>query len=414
MNVKRLNHIATLVLLTLVIFCVDIAYAKGPTCKICIDSADPPSALQGEEKDVYIGGSGFGPGSSVRYLVTGTKDDTQINVLSVEYLPATETEPEKLKTRIKVKGNAIVIDYDIEVRLANGRRGKGTTLFAVKQNQNGGGGSSEKGFKVKVTFDDSDGDTIRSDGNGPYFEFDGSGVGTEMPVEFSPPGQFTMWLKLAAIRHVFIDFGLAVDCDSEAPMNPGTDACVKDKVGDIVQCLFPPGKRDPAADDLSPPLDADTQCSGYKLISLGFRHTVDDSGAELEYMLGMTNNETFDGEGDNVEIPLREESKKEDDLRIRFDANCLGLGLDKGDFLKITAWDNVDNDGIPNDEWKIDTIDIDINGNPTTTKTACLTKKGNGKREDLVGLFDMQFGYTICILANQEPASALDSACLAP
>jgi len=48
----------------------------------------------------------------------------------------------------------------------------------------------------------------------------------------------------------------------------------------------------------------------------------------------------------------------------------------------------------------------------TTTKTACLTRKGNGKREDIVGLFDMQFGYTICILANQEPASASDGACL--
>ena len=196
-------------------------------------------------------------------------------------------------------------------------------------------------------------------------------------------------------------------------MNPSTDACVKDKVGDIVQCLFPPGKRDPAADDLNPPLNADTQCSGYKLISLGFRHTVDDSGAELEYMLGMTNNETFDGEGDNVEIPLREESKKEDNLRIRFDANC--LGLNKGDFLKITAWDNVVGDGIPNDHWLVDTIETAANGDIiTTTKTACLTRKGNGKREDLVGLFDMQFGYTICILANQEPASALDGACLMP
>lgn len=384
---------------------LNAAVAKGPSAKVTVTNANPNSALQGDPLNVEISGSGFDGGSTVKFLVTGTKDDRQISVDQESV--HSSADGTLLTVDIVVSGGATVTDYDIEVKSSSGRRGKGTTLFAVKQNS--GGGNSEKGFKVKVTFDDLTGDTIKSDGNPAYFEFDGSGVGTSMPVEFSPPGQFAMWLKLAAIRHLFIDFGVAVDCAGAA--DPGTLACVADKADDStftdpVPCPFPSGER---FDDQGSPTG--TQCSGYKLVSLGFRHSVDEFGAEDEYMLGMVNDVTFDGEGDNIEIDFREESKKDDDLRLRFDANCLGLG--KGDFLKITAWDSIVGDGILNDHWRIDTIETDAEGNiDTTTKTACLTRKGNGKREDLVGLFDMQFGYTICILANQDPASAADGACL--
>ena len=139
-------------------------------------------------------------------------------------------------------------------------------------------------------------------------------------------------------------------------------------------------------------------------------------GDEHEYMLDMTPDVTFDGEGDNIEVGLREESNKDDDLRIRFDNNCLGESV--GEFLKITAGDNVVGDGI-NDHWKIDTIETRAGEGEeppivTTTKEACLTKKGNGKREDLVGVFDMQFGYTICILADPDglDPDVDDAACL--
>ena len=99
----------------------------GGNGKVTVESANPNSAVQGEEKDVLISGSGFGHGAKVKYLVTGTKDDSQIEVLSVEYIDATG----ELRSRIKVKGSAEVIDYDIEVQSISGRKGKGTTLFKV-------------------------------------------------------------------------------------------------------------------------------------------------------------------------------------------------------------------------------------------------------------------------------------------
>ena len=403
MNTRQLILSSMFALLVTGLLAANFAYAA----KLEVLAAVPPDteapAEAPKQLPVKIIGGGFDRGTKATFLVAGSKSNTGgITVIKTEFVSDTE-----LTATIEVAVEVTIGDFDIQVQTSRGRRGKGNTLFAVKQ-KNGGGGSNVKGYAVKVTFDDLPGDTMKSDGNPSYFDFEGSGAGAAMPVEFSPPGQFRMWLKAAAIRHFFFDFGEAVDC---AGADPGTLACVFDKADDStftdpVPCLFPIGER---FDDLGAP--ADTWCSGFKLGAVAFRHTVDDSGAELEYMLGMTNGVTFDGEGDNIEIELREESRKEDNLRIRYDANCLGQNV--GDFLKITAWDNVVGDGIPNDEWKIDTIETDDERNIiTTTKTACLTRKGNGKREDIVGLFDMQFGYAICILDNQEPASASDGACL--
>lgn len=410
MNTLIKLTVAILICLTGSMLWMDNASGAKPTAEVKVDAFDPGSALQGQDLDLTISGSGFDAGSTVELLEVTTGNASYVVVVGEILFIKEKGNAQKLIAPIHVLNAAPEGNYEVWVT-TSGRRGKGTDSFTVKQ-AGGGGGSAEKVFAVKVTFNDDPFDTIKSDSKGSYFDFEGSGVGAQIPVEFSPPGQFTMFTKLAAIRHLFIDFGAAVDC---AGAVPGTLSCVTDKVDDSmftdpVPCLFPLGKRfndqGGAAND---------QCSGYKLVTLGFRHTVDDSGAEFEYMLGMVNGVTFDGEGDNIEIDLREESKKEDDLRIRFDAKC--LGLDKGDFLKITAWDNVDSDGIPNDEWRIDTIETDPQTDPegviiTTTKTACLTRKGKGQQEDIVGLFDMQFGYTICILANQNAASAADGACL--
>jgi len=263
------------------------------------------------------------------------------------------------------------------------------------------GGSSGKVFAVKVTFDDAGGDTIKSDGANYISDsgvFADSGVGARLPVEFSPPGQFVMTTRLSGDRTLFFDFGAAVDCTDSSDAG----ACVLDNTGEPVPCLFPPGERFTWEGG-----SADGQCSGHKQVVMGFRHSVDpDTGGEIEYMLGMTNDETFDGKAGGVEIDFREESNRDDDLRLRFDNKC--LGQDVGDFLKITAWRvNEEPEGLTNDHWQIDTIEsyIDNEGKEvitSTTKVACLTKKGNGKREDLVGLFDMQFGYEICILADPD------------
>jgi hypothetical protein len=341
---------------------------------------------------VEISGGGFDAESEATFLVANsTNDKGGITVHSTGLINS-----KKVIADITIPLGATLGDYDIEVTASRGRRGKGNTLFHVLQKSHGGDNNA-KTFPVKVTFDDADGDTIRSDGNADYVSDSGanadSGVGAVMPVEFSPPGHFLFVHRSQGDRSLFIDFGAAVDCATGAPNNPVTDACVKNNAGMAVLCPFPSGERKPDA----------SKCSGLKRVVMGFRHSVDESGAELEYMLGMEEGVTFDGESDGIEIDLREERNKDDDLRLRFDANC--LGEDKGDFLKITAYNNVVGDGIPNDEWKIDTIETEVNGDgleviTSTTKTACLTRKGKGKNEYLIGEFDMQFGYTICILAD--------------
>jgi len=103
--------------------------AKGGGGKVSVTDAAPSEAFQDVELDVTISGSGFDDGSTASFLVTGTADDSQIEILSNEYLPSTD----QLKTRIKVKGGASAVYYDIEVTNSRGRRGKGSTMFKVKQ-----------------------------------------------------------------------------------------------------------------------------------------------------------------------------------------------------------------------------------------------------------------------------------------
>jgi hypothetical protein len=102
--------------------------AKGKPVNVEVIAADPRDAFQGETLPVTISGSGFDSESQVRYLVSGTIDDTQVIVDEVEYI-----SPSELRTRIRVNGNATISDYDIEVQNSSGRKGKGTTLFRVKQ-----------------------------------------------------------------------------------------------------------------------------------------------------------------------------------------------------------------------------------------------------------------------------------------
>ena len=103
------------------------AYAGKPV-KVTVTAADPPSALQGDALPVRIKGAGFDRGSSVRFIVTDTRDDTQIEVGTVIY----DSETGDLVAHVKVKDQAVVIGYDIEVKTSSGRRGKGTTLFRVE------------------------------------------------------------------------------------------------------------------------------------------------------------------------------------------------------------------------------------------------------------------------------------------
>ena len=124
---------AVATLLSLGLMLASVAHAAPPPK---VNSANPNSALQGEALDVVIGGSNFQNGAAVKFLVTETSDDSQIDVNGVTY-----NADGTLTASVQVQGEALISDYDIEVTNPNGRRGKGTTLFAVYSSS--GGGNSE-------------------------------------------------------------------------------------------------------------------------------------------------------------------------------------------------------------------------------------------------------------------------------
>jgi hypothetical protein len=138
---KRLHTQSILLLITAILMLglSAAAWAKGKPTKVEVLNADPSVAAQGEVVDVIVSGSGFDAGSDVSYLVSGTTDNSQVVVESVEYISSSQ-----LKTRIRPKENALVTDYDIEVRASSGRKGKGTTLFRVSAKESGCTGFESK------------------------------------------------------------------------------------------------------------------------------------------------------------------------------------------------------------------------------------------------------------------------------
>jgi len=104
--------------------------AGGGGGKVTVELATPNSVVQTAEEDVVIQGSGFDNGSKIRFLVTGTTDDSQIEVGPAQYI-----SPNELRVHIKTTGSTATVDYDIEVQAASGRKGKGTTLFRVNSTE---------------------------------------------------------------------------------------------------------------------------------------------------------------------------------------------------------------------------------------------------------------------------------------
>jgi len=157
--------------------------AGGPPPKV--QSAIPNEAEQGQDGfPVKIKGQNFGTGAWVRFLVAGSDDDTQIDVVSVSYDPDTGD----LDTVIDVKDTAILSSYDIEV-YSGGRRGKGTDLFKVlEKGSSGGTANSELSANFYLFLEDftpglsHDGQPVYEDskkakvkvgtGSGPGFRFD--------------------------------------------------------------------------------------------------------------------------------------------------------------------------------------------------------------------------------------------------
>jgi hypothetical protein len=100
---------------------------------IKVTSADPPSAPQGTVNlNVTIRGSGFKKGAQANFFITGTGDPGGIGVNQTTFVTSTE-----LVANIDIADTAVISKFDIEV-LSNGRRGKGTELFAVTEKGSGG------------------------------------------------------------------------------------------------------------------------------------------------------------------------------------------------------------------------------------------------------------------------------------
>jgi hypothetical protein len=95
--------------------------------QVAVTSANPPTAPQGTlSLDVTVSGSGFDSSAQVEFLLTGTTNPGGVTVRKVKV-----TGPKKLVATIDVAENAVIDKFDIQVSLSGGRKGKGTSLFAV-------------------------------------------------------------------------------------------------------------------------------------------------------------------------------------------------------------------------------------------------------------------------------------------
>jgi hypothetical protein len=110
--------------LVVMAFCpLGAAYAQ-----VKVTAATPSSTVQGTVSlDVIVSGSGFDSTSSAQFFVTGTTNSGGINVKKTVFRNSKE-----IVATIDVDDLAAIASFDIQVTLSSGRKGKGTTLFAVR------------------------------------------------------------------------------------------------------------------------------------------------------------------------------------------------------------------------------------------------------------------------------------------
>src|SRR5262245_18918623 len=121
----------TRLLLTLVAIAVSLLLSPAAQTAppIQVTAANPNSAAQGTlSLDVEVSGSGFDSSAAVDFLVTGTTNPGGIAVKKVVVVGS-----KKLIATIDVADSAVVASFDIQVTQSGGRKGKGTTLFAVQK-----------------------------------------------------------------------------------------------------------------------------------------------------------------------------------------------------------------------------------------------------------------------------------------
>ena len=109
-----------------------LAPAGAALAQIKVTAANPAAAYQDTiALDVIVSGSGFDPSAKAQYFVSGTTNPGGIVVKNVRFNSSKE-----LVTTIDVAATADLASFDIVVTLSSGRKGKGTTLFTVKQKPN--------------------------------------------------------------------------------------------------------------------------------------------------------------------------------------------------------------------------------------------------------------------------------------
>jgi len=129
MNTRQVILSSMFTLLVTGLLAANVAYAG----KIKVLAAEPPDteapAEAPKQLPVKIIGGGFDRGTKATFLVSGSKSNTGgITVIKTEFVSDTE-----LTATIEVAVEVTIGDFDIQVQTSRGRRGKGNTLFAVKQ-----------------------------------------------------------------------------------------------------------------------------------------------------------------------------------------------------------------------------------------------------------------------------------------
>ena len=122
-----MNAPARLLLSALLVSALGVLLPRVAHSQVAVTAADPTSAPQGTiSLDVTVSGSGFDSSAQVEFLVTGTTNPGGITVKKVKV-----TGSKKMIATIDVADTAVIEKFDIQVSLSGGRKGKGTSLFAV-------------------------------------------------------------------------------------------------------------------------------------------------------------------------------------------------------------------------------------------------------------------------------------------
>ena len=100
-----------------------------PAPPVTVTAATPSSTTQGTTSlDVVVDGSGFDSTAQAEFFVSSTTDPGGISVRKTVFKSS-----KQVVATIDVADTAVVTNFDIQIKLDSGRKGKGTTLFAVKQ-----------------------------------------------------------------------------------------------------------------------------------------------------------------------------------------------------------------------------------------------------------------------------------------